>query len=661
MISKSEVDAIRERADIVRIIASYGHDLRKTGKSFKCCCPFHEERSPSFDVDPERKTFKCFGCGAGPGDVFRFIMLKDRLKFPEAVRKVAQIVGFSLSGGNRGPMRVEEGGQQSGGDRAERTFQRFSKPNVFDLSWWRPFAAAFQASSWAKIEAQGRGLTMEVCKAAMLGWQDNGRKMCPPDERYENFIDKPWIGFPYIWGDKVRLVKWRPAFSVGKTFIRPSGMEDVLFIDGPPDPLEDVFLVEGEVDALTIRMIDGFRACSVPSGFQSKIPKAMRDYLLGFRKVYACVDNDPEGQMLLRRLLLDFPAEKLDVVTIPEEFKDANGLLMKGCEKDPEVFLNRFLKLVDAARRPTAVAFMGAEEAFDAYIARLRQQREETFWEWPWPNVQRMAIIKPGQVLSLASDRSGIGSTTLAIQAAMYNALHTGRKVGYYTAEVDPVDEMVPILTAQMTNTDRNELREGDVERAKYVCRNAEFYLGYDPDARGWDDVKELFTLAVKRLGIDVFVIDHLDYIIRDPDFSKQNALKSLATRWLKVEFARKYGVLVLILKKRGGKPDKREKRKGDDDPDVYDQSGLASQIEDVDHAFMMKRAKRAKLSEEDGEDIYENMTKLFLGKSRRKGKGASVASLMFQGKMARFVCVDRQHEEPVVEPPAQKLPYKDN
>jgi hypothetical protein len=653
LFSKSEIDSIRERADIVRVISSYGHQLRRTGKSYKCCCPFHAESTPSFDVDPEKKTFHCFGCDAG-GDVFKFVMLADSIEFPAAVQKVAEGCGIKVQKEWR-PMQVEEGaGSKSDDGRAEKVFKRFADPKVISVADWKPWAVKFQNSSWAREEMRSRGIPMELCKEAMLGWRDDGKGICRPDHDH---IDKPWIGFPYIWGDKVRLIKWRLAFSVGKDFLRLAGMEDCLFIDGDPDKLEEIFLAEGEVDALTLRLI-GLRACSIPSGFQSKINKATRDYLLGFRKVYACVDNDDEGKALLRRLLLDFPSDKLSVVTIPEKFKDANGLYVKGCGRDVDDFRRQFADLVETASRPSTLAFADLDQSFELYLQRLREKKADKFWEWPWPGVERMAIIAPGQVVTVLSSRSGQGKTSFTLQASLYNALRLGRRIGYYTAEVDPVEEMVPMVSAQLTETDRNELLEGDVKRARELCRNADFYLGFDPEAKGWDDVAVLLEMAVKRIGIDVIVIDHLDFIIRDADWSRQNAMKSLATRWLKTKLARKYGVLVIVLKQTTKASSKGRFGKSQA-ADAYDQSGPSTQVDDADHVLILDRPKRTKLSEADGEDIYQNDTKVILGKSRRKGKGASVTTLNFCGKYAKFEQSEGRRE-PDNEPPPEHLPYKD-
>jgi DNA primase len=90
----SAVEQVRERTDIVEIIGQHVQ-LRKTGRSFKGLCPFHQEKTPSFIVFPDSQNFHCFGCGAG-GDVFSFVMQIDRVEFHEALQTLARQVGVTL-------------------------------------------------------------------------------------------------------------------------------------------------------------------------------------------------------------------------------------------------------------------------------------------------------------------------------------------------------------------------------------------------------------------------------------------------------------------------------------------------------------------------------------------------------------------------------------
>lgn len=88
------IEQIAAANDIVEVIGGY-FPLRRMGGTFKALCPFHNERTPSFNVNPHRQIFKCFGCGAG-GSVFRFVMDYEHLDFVAAVRKLADKAGIKI-------------------------------------------------------------------------------------------------------------------------------------------------------------------------------------------------------------------------------------------------------------------------------------------------------------------------------------------------------------------------------------------------------------------------------------------------------------------------------------------------------------------------------------------------------------------------------------
>lgn len=85
LIPQSEVD--RAKSDIVSVIQGYVPELKKTGKNWSACCPFHSEKSASFTVNAEKEMYYCFGCGAG-GNAIDFVMNHQNLDFPEAVKSI---------------------------------------------------------------------------------------------------------------------------------------------------------------------------------------------------------------------------------------------------------------------------------------------------------------------------------------------------------------------------------------------------------------------------------------------------------------------------------------------------------------------------------------------------------------------------------------------
>lgn len=93
-----DVDLIKERIDLADFLRSY-ITLHPAGKNFKALCPFHQEKTPSFIVSPERKRWHCFGCGED-GDLVTFVMKYENLEFPEALRVLAEKAGIELQSVN---------------------------------------------------------------------------------------------------------------------------------------------------------------------------------------------------------------------------------------------------------------------------------------------------------------------------------------------------------------------------------------------------------------------------------------------------------------------------------------------------------------------------------------------------------------------------------
>jgi DNA primase len=91
-----DFDLVKERVDIVQLVQESGTALRRSGRTYVGLCPFHAEKTPSFHVDPERRTFKCFGCSEG-GDVFDWVMKRENVDKADALRQLAERAGVQLS------------------------------------------------------------------------------------------------------------------------------------------------------------------------------------------------------------------------------------------------------------------------------------------------------------------------------------------------------------------------------------------------------------------------------------------------------------------------------------------------------------------------------------------------------------------------------------
>src|SRR5438552_10341899 len=132
--------------------------LRKAGTTLKGLCPFHGEKTPSFVVTPARETWKCFGCGKG-GDIFSFVMERDGLSFPEALRVLAAKAGVELD------------------DRTRREDVRKARlREVLDTAivFYHTVLTASKTGAPALEYLRGRGFTDETISKFQLGYAPGG-------------------------------------------------------------------------------------------------------------------------------------------------------------------------------------------------------------------------------------------------------------------------------------------------------------------------------------------------------------------------------------------------------------------------------------------------------------------------------------------------------
>ena len=157
LIPDSFIDELLARVDIVDVIERRV-PLKKAGREWTACCPFHNERTPSFYVSPAKQFFHCFGCGVH-GSAIKFLMDYDRLAFPDAVEELAQSVGLTVP---------REGG------RDERP--REDKTDLYALldasaSWYQQ---QLPGSVEAKAYCTKRGLDADTIARFRLGWAPAG-------------------------------------------------------------------------------------------------------------------------------------------------------------------------------------------------------------------------------------------------------------------------------------------------------------------------------------------------------------------------------------------------------------------------------------------------------------------------------------------------------
>lgn len=163
-ITEECVARIKDSADIVDIVGGC-IQLRRAGNSWKACCPFHNEKTPSFHVNPARQTFHCFGCGVG-GDAIKFLMMFENLDYPTALRRVADKNGIAI-------VEEDENPEQQ---RRRRLRGRIVEANQLAADYFHRQLCRNRDATHVREYLKQREFNIEVAKAWQLGW-------APPDFR----------------------------------------------------------------------------------------------------------------------------------------------------------------------------------------------------------------------------------------------------------------------------------------------------------------------------------------------------------------------------------------------------------------------------------------------------------------------------------------------
>lgn len=171
----STVDEIKQKLDIVEVIGQYAA-LTKAGRNFKAVCPFHNEKTPSFYVFPERQSWHCFGACSTGGDVFTFVMKKEGLDFSETLKLLADKAGIAL------PTRIEAGPKK---DEKDRLFQ----VNEAAAGYYHNLLVNSPQGEKGKNYLLGRGLTAKTINDFQLGVAPNAWEMLLDYLREKSFTE----------------------------------------------------------------------------------------------------------------------------------------------------------------------------------------------------------------------------------------------------------------------------------------------------------------------------------------------------------------------------------------------------------------------------------------------------------------------------------------
>lgn len=187
-IPQSFIDDLLDRTDIVDLVD--GHvKLKKTGRNYSACCPFHKEKTPSFSVAPDKQFYYCFGCGAG-GNAIGFLMELENLNFPEAVEELARKAGLNVPKDDSNTSKEASAASQAKTQARSQAYSLLTQASQYYQSQLRRHADRKIAVEYLK----GRGLNGQIAQRfgvgyAPAGWQNLMQELAPQKEQEQALID----------------------------------------------------------------------------------------------------------------------------------------------------------------------------------------------------------------------------------------------------------------------------------------------------------------------------------------------------------------------------------------------------------------------------------------------------------------------------------------
>jgi len=356
------IEEVRVANEIIDVISEY-ISLKPRGKNFFGLCPFHNEKTPSFSVDPQKQLYHCFGCGEG-GNVFNFIMAQERLDFIEAVKFLAERKGIALPGSLE---RTED-------EEAKRKRQEFYNINRAAAMFYHKNLLSNEGTHALKY-LKSRGIASKTIRTFGLGYAPDswnstmdylmnqgfdkdllikiGLVVEKGDSTYDRFRNR--IMFPIIdhrdrvvgFGGRV-MDDSLPKYlnSSDSPIFNKSSILFGLNLAKKQRPLDHLIIVEGYLDVITLYEYGFHNAvASLGTALTHDQAKLLRRYT---RNIYIAYDGDAAGQKATSRGLdiLKDAGCSIKVIKLPKDM-DPDDILRKHGVEYFNKLINNAVSLTD--------------------------------------------------------------------------------------------------------------------------------------------------------------------------------------------------------------------------------------------------------------------------------------------------------------------------
>lgn len=449
MFTEAKKEEVKDAADIVEVISDYVK-LKRSGSGFTGLCPYHNEKTPSFNVNPNLRIFKCFGCGES-GDVFKFVMDQDGISFPEAVRELADRYGVFIP---------EEEPDQERGENYQVKEGMYHALKFAGYFFYRNLIENPEAEK-AMAYLQKRGYNREIIKRFGLGYSPaSGNELynaaqgagieteylaeadlIKPSNRGEGYYDtfRGRLMFP-IFSPTNKVIAFagrvlgneKTAKYINsaqtKVYNKSEVVYGVNFAKNDIRKNKEVILVEGYTDVITLNE-HGVKNVVASSG-TALTPGQMKILHRYGERIVMIYDSDNAGQAAMKRGINIALAEGMEVQLL--ELPDG---------EDPDSFVKQFGK-----------------ESFD----ELKQKKAQDFVDFLMLKADEEGRLeKPTELAKVISEiLEAIANISESIQQQLYvQHLHQKTQKFRRGSDRDLFEELDRVIARKQKERDRDRFR----------------------------------------------------------------------------------------------------------------------------------------------------------------------------------------------------------
>lgn len=546
-------------------------------------CPFCQDAKGHFYVDPTEGTFFCHHCQ----EAGNLITLKRHLGDFESSRhraesspqKAQKTVSQAFPDKDRSrvvlnPDRASEGHERLKGDHD---------------------ALAYVITT--------RGISIEAVDHFKIGLETDQRAC-------------RWLTIPHFIKGKLVNIKSRSLPPADKTFKRITGCPSILFNADALEGADEIYIAEGEIDAVTLWDKGIKNVVGVTAGAGSFLPEWI-DQLQAVKRIFLCYDPDEAGQKGAREAARRLGFERCFNVVLPDG-QDVNDYFRGGHEPYD------FYLLLNQVRQFDVAGIMDFQEGLRKYETELTQGTPATGVQTGFPSVDRIIRpgFQPGELIILSAPPK-IGKSTLALQIATHNATK-GIPSLFYCLEMRPMKVIQKIIQA---HNESEEIGFDEIERTRIEFKGKPLYLGYTYQRPDRESIMETLKIAIRRYGLKLLVFDHLHFLCRS--ITNQTQEIGQAVQGFKF-LAEEMEIPIILI----AQPRKHDQDKPMTAMDLKDSISIFS---DCDHLILLHRAKAK-------ETAYEPETSVRIEASRYGAGGAVV--LYYHGEYSRFDEITKRENE---------------